>query len=179
MLPTGQVMSSEPMPVLNFSDSQPQAAASEALAPLGAVVLAEVYDDISNAVAHHGRHSPSRSNESSYYFWRSCLMSLLGGIISALPALPIGRRLVWSRRETLLWMIGMIFLSWPGVLMLLAMIPWPARYACPNCRKLRVVTRESCEHCGAPAPIPPHKDTEIFEAAAPWQWDRSLVENTV
>jgi hypothetical protein len=41
---------------------------------------------------------------------------------------------------------------------------WPAQIACPACRRRRVVTREQCEHCGAPHAYPALDGTEIFEA---------------
>jgi hypothetical protein len=46
---------------------------------------------------------------------------------------------------------------------MLVLQEWPARVSCPACRKLRVVTREACEHCGAPHAAPAPDGTEIFE----------------
>jgi RNA polymerase subunit RPABC4/transcription elongation factor Spt4 len=40
---------------------------------------------------------------------------------------------------------------------------WPARESCPNCKKLRVVDRDQCEHCGADFAPPEKNGTEIFE----------------
>src|SRR5262249_33120217 len=54
----------------------------------------------------------------------------------------------------------------PGLLLLLALAEWPARIACPSCRRPRRVDRDACEHCGA-AHAPPAPDgTEIFEPTA-------------
>ena len=39
----------------------------------------------------------------------------------------------------------------------------PAREPCAVCGKKRVVTRELCEHCGAPFGAPALDGTEIFE----------------
>jgi hypothetical protein len=39
----------------------------------------------------------------------------------------------------------------------------PARIACPKCRKLRVVTRDTCEHCGVLHALPEPDGTEVFE----------------
>jgi hypothetical protein len=43
---------------------------------------------------------------------------------------------------------------------------WPARIACPKCHELSVVTRDTCEHCGALHAAPPPDATEIFESTA-------------
>ena len=40
----------------------------------------------------------------------------------------------------------------------------PARVSCPECRKLRVVTRETCERCGALHAAPALDGKEIFES---------------
>jgi ribosomal protein S27E len=42
---------------------------------------------------------------------------------------------------------------------------WPARVPCPGCRKLRVVTRDRCEYCGAVHASPAFDGTEIIEPA--------------
>jgi hypothetical protein len=60
--------------------------------------------------------------------------------------------------------MGFLF-GWVGLLLMLVLQEWPARIACPKCRKLRLVTRESCEHCGVLHAIPTPDGTEIFEAA--------------
>jgi ribosomal protein L37AE/L43A len=41
---------------------------------------------------------------------------------------------------------------------------WPALESCPNCKKLRVVDREHCEHCGADFAPPEKNGTEVFES---------------
>jgi hypothetical protein len=50
---------------------------------------------------------------------------------------------------------------------MLALQEWPARVACPRCRRPRVVNRDTCEHCGAPHASPTPDGTEIFEPATP------------
>jgi hypothetical protein len=45
----------------------------------------------------------------------------------------------------------------------LAVHQWPARVTCPACRLPRVVTRDTCEHCGAAFALPAPDSTEIFE----------------
>jgi predicted amidophosphoribosyltransferase len=51
-----------------------------------------------------------------------------------------------------------------GLLLMLAVQEWPARITCPDCRKPRAVTRDTCEHCGSPHASPAPDGTEIFEA---------------
>jgi hypothetical protein len=53
-----------------------------------------------------------------------------------------------------------------GLLLMLALQEWPARILCPKCRKPRVVTRDTCEHCGAAHAMPEPDGTEIFEQTA-------------
>ena len=49
-------------------------------------------------------------------------------------------------RIPLLWAV---IITGVDVLLLLALQDWPARVACPGCGKPRLVTRDTCEHCGA------------------------------
>ena len=50
----------------------------------------------------------------------------------------------------------------PGLLAFLSVQELPAREACPNCKKLRVVDRAQCEHCGAGFAPPEKTGTEVF-----------------
>ena len=52
------------------------------------------------------------------------------------------------------------------MVLMLVLQELPARVSCPECRKLRVVTREECEHCGALHAAPAADGTEIFEPMA-------------
>ena len=91
------------------------------------------------------------------------LVSALTGLVSAVLALLISRRLGDGRRGQIAWGLGTFWLGGCGVLLLLALRAWPARIPCPNCGRLRVVDNEACEHCGA-AWARPHRDgTEIFD----------------
>jgi predicted amidophosphoribosyltransferase len=49
---------------------------------------------------------------------------------------------------------------------MLSVEEWPAREACPHCKKFRVVDRERCEHCGAEFAPPEKNGTEVFESLA-------------
>ena len=76
------------------------------------------------------------------------------------------RRYAFSRSRTA-WWIGLTVLLGPfAVLTLFSLEEWPAREACPHCRKKRVVTRAECEHCGERWLANAADGTEIFEEAA-------------
>jgi hypothetical protein len=91
---------------------------------------------------------------------------LLSATASALGCFLLARRHAFSRARRIGWaLVGFCF-GWVGLLLMLALQEWPARIACPKCRKLRVVTRDTCEHCGAAHALPEPDGTEIFESAA-------------
>jgi hypothetical protein len=75
------------------------------------------------------------------------------------------RRYSLSARSTCGWMIFLLFTGVPGLLAFFGLQEWPAREACPSCHKLRIVTRETCEHCAAPFNPPQKIGIEIFEPA--------------
>jgi len=52
--------------------------------------------------------------------------------------------------------------GFPGFLAFLCVREWPAREACPACKKPRLVDREHCEHCCADFAPPEKTGTEIF-----------------
>jgi len=87
-------------------------------------------------------------------------------VASARAVVPLCRRYVLDRRATILWIIAALLLGLPGVLALLSLRQLPARTICPSCGKPRVVTREACEHCGAPVGRPPMHGIEVFEMAS-------------
>jgi hypothetical protein len=94
---------------------------------------------------------------------------LLAGVASALGCFLLARRSAFSRARRIGWALVGFFFGWIGLVLMLALEEWPARIACPKCSKLRVVTRDRCEHCGALHATPAPDGTEIFEptAAAP------------
>jgi hypothetical protein len=88
---------------------------------------------------------------------------LLSAAASALVCFWLARRYAFSGARSVGWaLVGMLF-GWMGLALMLALQEWPARIACPRCRRLRVVTRDTCEHCGAPHASPAPDGTEIFE----------------
>ena len=74
----------------------------------------------------------------------------------------LARRHNFSTKAVVGWTLFVFLLGIPGLLTLLCVQEWPAREACPNCKKLRVVDREKCEHCGADFAPPEKNGTEIF-----------------
>jgi hypothetical protein len=96
-------------------------------------------------------------------FGNAALMLLAAGV-SALICLVLTRRYAFSGLRRLGWTLCGLLWGPVGLLLLLALQEWPARIPCPKCSKLRVVTRDKCEHCGAPHALPAADGTEIFES---------------
>ena len=88
-------------------------------------------------------------------------------LMAALVCIPIGwwlgRRYQFSLKAHLAWTVFYLLWGIPGLLTCLCVQEWPAREACPNCKKLRTVDREHCEHCGAAFAPSEKNGTEIFE----------------
>jgi hypothetical protein len=103
---------------------------------------------------------------SSGLFWGFTALSLLTSAACALACLLLARRYCFSRARCLGWgLCGFVF-GLVGLLLMLALQEWPARIACPSCRRPRRVDRDCCEHCGA-AHVPPAPDgTEIYDKTA-------------
>ena len=89
-------------------------------------------------------------------------------LAAALVCLPIGwwlgLRYSLSLPAHLGWAAFYLVFGIPGLLTFLSVQEWPARESCPNCKKLRVVDREHCEHCGADFAPPEKNGTEVFES---------------
>ena len=88
----------------------------------------------------------------------SCALAL----ISAGIAWWLARRHNASIVAGLGWTLFVFLLGIAGLLTLLCVQEWPAREPCPNCKKLRAVDRELCEHCQSPFSPPAKNGTEIF-----------------
>jgi hypothetical protein len=91
---------------------------------------------------------------------------LLAAAASGVACLLLAPRYALSRVNRIAWALLGFFFGWVGLVLMLALQEWPARIACPKCRKLRVVIRDTCEHCGALHAAPAQDGTEIFESAA-------------
>jgi len=91
---------------------------------------------------------------------------LLSAAASALGCFLLARRHAFSRARCTGWVLLGFLYGWVGLVLMLVLQEWPARIVCPNCRELRVVTRDTCEHCGALQAAPAPDGTEIVESAA-------------
>jgi hypothetical protein len=96
-------------------------------------------------------------------FWGFTTLMLVAAVLSGLVCFLLCRRYAFALSACLSWALCGLFLGPFGLLLLLAVQQWPARLACPKCHALRVVTRPTCEHCGAPHAVPDADGTEIFE----------------
>jgi hypothetical protein len=93
-------------------------------------------------------------------------LMILSAVVCALACLLAARRHSFSRAAIAGWTLLGFFFGWMGFALMLALHEWPARIACPGCRKLRVVTRDTCEHCAAAHATPAPDGTEIMELGA-------------
>jgi hypothetical protein len=94
------------------------------------------------------------------------LLILLSAAASALGCFLLARRYAFSRSRRFGWALCGFLFGWAGLVLMLVLQEWPARIACPSCHKRRVVTRDTCEHCGALHAAPAQDGTEVFESAA-------------
>jgi hypothetical protein len=94
------------------------------------------------------------------------VLILLAAVASALGCFFLGRRYALSRACCLGWAGAGILFGWVGLALMAVLHDWPALIVCPKCRKLRVVTRDLCEHCGARHAAPASDDTEVFDSGA-------------
>jgi hypothetical protein len=101
------------------------------------------------------------------------LFSFAWAVISAAIGWTLTRRYNYSIPARAGWTLFILLLGIAGLLALLCVQEWPAREPCPNCKKLRAVDREFCEHCQSPFPPPEKNGTEIF---APLAKETQVVE---
>jgi hypothetical protein len=64
------------------------------------------------------------------------------------------------------WVLFVLLSGIPGLMAFFSAQEWPKREPCPGCKKLRMVDRETCEHCESPFPPPEKNGTEIFAPLA-------------
>jgi len=99
--------------------------------------------------------------------WPMLAGNLVADALSVLIIFAISRRCAFSRLRMTWWLIAGALLGFWAVVALLCLDGWPARERCRNCGKMRVVTRETCEHCAAAWPDRSVDGTEIFEIEEP------------
>ena len=68
---------------------------------------------------------------------------VLSAAASAMGCWLLARRYAFSRGRSIMWALVGFFFGWVGWLLILVLQQWPARVSCPNCRQLRVVTRDT------------------------------------
>ena len=88
---------------------------------------------------------------------------LLSAAACALGCFLLARRYAFSRGRSIGWAVLGFLYGWVGLVLMFVLQEWPTRVTCPKCRKLRVVTRDTCEHCGTAHAAPAPDGTEIFE----------------
>jgi hypothetical protein len=91
---------------------------------------------------------------------------LLSALACAAICYLLAGRHAFSRAGRVRWALCGLLFGPAGLLLMLAVHQWPACVICPACRRPRVVTRDTCEHCGAPHGLPAPDGTEIFEPHA-------------
>ena len=88
---------------------------------------------------------------------------LFASLVCGIACFLLPRRYAFAMSWRIGWALCGLLFGLIGLLLMLALVEWPVQIACPKCRKLRVVTRSTCEHCGAPHAVPAKDGTEIFE----------------
>jgi ABC-2 family transporter protein len=95
--------------------------------------------------------------------WLAAVLTCIGTLASVGVGWWVGRRYSMSRGGLIGWGIFILVLNVFGLATFLCVQEWPARERCPNCKKLRVVDRTQCEHCGVDFAPAERNGTEIFE----------------
>lgn len=90
----------------------------------------------------------------------------LNGLLGASICLWLSRRFGITGIPMVLWLACGLLFGVVGGLMMACIHEWPACIPCPECNKRRLVTRETCEHCGAPHAAPLTDGTEVFATTA-------------
>jgi hypothetical protein len=93
-------------------------------------------------------------------------LMMLSAVLSGLVCYLLARRYAFPWTGRIGWALCGFFFGWIGLLLMLALQEWPARILSPKCHKPRVVTHDTCEHCGAAHAMPEPDGTEIFEPTA-------------
>lgn len=87
----------------------------------------------------------------------------LTAIACALLTFSLARRYAFGAAQRWAWTVFNLLIGPAGLGLLWALRDWPGRVPCAGCGRLRVVSRERCEHCGSEFPSPALDGTEIFE----------------
>jgi hypothetical protein len=93
----------------------------------------------------------------------TAIASVAMGIVCTIIAAMVLRAYVVPLRWRVFWLALVFILGVGGLLLMFAVRHWPPRVACPSCHRKRLATRERCEHCAAPFPIPDPGPIGIFD----------------
>lgn len=83
-------------------------------------------------------------------------------VLGLLCCVWLSQRLELVGARSVLWMSCGILFGAVGALLMALVHEWPVRVTCPNCDKLRLVTRDICKQCGAYHATPSTDGTEVF-----------------
>jgi hypothetical protein len=157
----GNAVKRRAVPPLPVAEPSPAQALYGLATPLAGVIL---YNGASQYYfAPEGRLNLDMKGGLLPAFTALMLLSAAG---CALVCFLLARRYAFSRARCIGWTLCGLLWGGAGLLLMLALEDWPARIACQHCHKPRVVSRERCEHCGAPHSRPAADGTEIFEQTA-------------
>jgi hypothetical protein len=107
-----------------------------------------------------------RADLGSGLFFGFTGLALLSAAASALGCFLLARRHAFSRARCAGWLLAGLLFGWVGLVLMLALLDWPARVRCPSCGRPRRVDRDLCEHCGSAHAAPARDGTEVFEESA-------------
>jgi hypothetical protein len=91
---------------------------------------------------------------------------LIPSVVVLLLAVILLRRYRFPAGATAVWLLFVALTGITGFITFFCVQEWPRRETCPNCKKLRMVDREHCEHCNADFAPPEKIGIEIFEPIA-------------
>lgn len=157
----GKELSRQTVPPVSTSSASPAKALYGVVTPPTVYLLYSGSEAILDA---HGKEAGLKASELLLPF---AVLMILSAAASALACYLLSRRYAFSRARRIGWSLCGLLLGPYGLLLMLSLQEWPARIACPACRRLRVTTSKTCEHCGALQPSPTADGTEILESCPP------------
>jgi len=127
--------------------------------PLCAMTIPMAWTAVFELVANYQLNSRYSIPEmTATWLWPGLMALAIAAFIFAW-----GRRYAFAPGRLLLWTALGLGLGPLGLALMFSLIDWPAKEKCSTCGRMRVVTREHCEHCSASFPAPAPDGTEIFE----------------
>jgi hypothetical protein len=88
---------------------------------------------------------------------------ILIALLSSVTVMTMSVRSAFPQTRTMVWGVTALVLGPITIALMLAIIEWPAREACPACSRKRVVVRDRCEHCESTFAAPEADGTEILD----------------